>query len=137
MKGDFGGPTVSEQPNQLLTDRTERGVRVLASGPIFALVKGNQFDQATILQATESLTAPQLGEGLAKIQAANPDMATAPVLQALGASGAAIPLDTLGRTLDAATLADLTKQIVALAKAGGNAPTKIAALIDQEAGITS
>jgi hypothetical protein len=102
------------------------------------LVKGNQFDQATILQATEPLTAPQLGEGLAKIQAANKDMATAPVLQALGASGAAIPLDTLGRTLDAATLADLSKQVVALAQAGGNdAPTKIAALIDKEAGITS
>jgi len=58
------------------------------------------------------------------------------VVAALGASGAAIPLDTLGRTLDAATLTDLTKKIVAAAKAGGSdAPAKIAKLIDDEAGI--
>jgi hypothetical protein len=108
---------------------------VLASGPIDQLAKGNQFDQATILQATEPLTDPHLGEGLARAQQLNPDMTKPAVLQALGASDAAIALDKLGRSLDTATLTDLTKQIAALAAAGGAAaPGNIAALINKEAG---
>lgn len=108
---------------------------ILASGAITQLAKGNQFDQATILQATEPLVDPHLGEGLARAQQLNADMTKPAVVQAVGASGAAIALDKLGRSLDTATLTDLTKQIATLTAAGGSAaPGNIAALINKEAG---
>lgn len=100
---------------------------VLAASTISVLEKASVLDRVTVLQATEPLADPNLGKGLSQISQSNPDVADPAVMKVLGDSGAASDLDTIGQTLDKARLSDVTKQVVAIAKAGGaDAPTKIA-----------
>jgi hypothetical protein len=103
---------------------------ILAASVISALEKAPQIDRATVLQATEPLTDPKLGEGLAQLRTSNPGLSDPQVMQAVADSGAAAQLDTIGRTLDKTKLTDVTNQVIAIAKTGGaDAASKIAALL--------
>jgi hypothetical protein len=103
---------------------------VLAASAISTLEKAPQVDTTTVLQVTQPLADPKLGEGLAQIHAANPEVSDPQVMKAVADSGAAAQLDTIGQTLDKAKLTDVTKQVVAIAKTGAaDAPSKIATLL--------
>jgi hypothetical protein len=106
---------------------------ILAASTISDLEKAPQLDRVTVLQITEPLADPKLGQGLAQIAAANTGVADPQVAKAIADSGAAAQLDALGRTLDKAKLVDVTNQVIALAKAGGaDAPAKIATLLNAQ-----
>jgi hypothetical protein len=108
---------------------------VLVASTLTSLEKSPQIDQATVLKVTQPLIDPNLGEGLAQIQKTNAAVTDPAVTQAVADSGAAPLLDVIGRTLDKAKLADVTNQVIAIAKAGGgNAPSKIAELLKNQTG---
>jgi len=103
---------------------------VLAASVISTLEKAPQLDRVTVLEATEQLVNPGLGEGLAQIKVSNPGVADPEVMKALADSGAAAELDTIGRTVDKAALTDVTNQVIAIAKtAGADAPAQINTLL--------
>jgi hypothetical protein len=103
---------------------------VLAASVLSQLEKVQTVDQATVINVTEPLTDPQLGEGLARLGQVNPELNDPRVIKALGDSAAAPLLDVIGRGLDKTKLNDLSKQVIAIAKTGGTAaPATIAELL--------
>ena len=107
---------------------------VLAGSVIATLEKAPTLDRVTVLEATERLGDPKLGEGLAELTRTNPAVTDATVLKAVADSGAAADLDVLGRSLDRAQVTEVTNKVIAIAKAGEvDASAKIAELLRTEA----
>jgi hypothetical protein len=129
LKAKASAPAIAELTRRLSSPVVASNT-VLAASVLSNLEKAPTLDRVTVLQATESLADPKLGQGLAQINTTNPGVADPAVMKAVADSGTAAELDVIGRSFDKAQLTDVTNQVIALAKtAGAEAPAKIAELL--------
>jgi hypothetical protein len=106
--------------------------RTLLLGSLNELEGQDKLDRASVLKVAERFADPTLGEGLAKLEAANPELkANATVVQALAKSGAVPELDRLAASATPAELATLAADIGTAARAGS---TQVAAVVKARTG---
>ena len=80
------------------------------------------LDRSAVLQVNERFSDPQLGEGLLRLEAANPEVSgSAAVIKTLSESGVVPEIDKLARTLPDDQVAELSRNLIELSKQGDTA----------------
>jgi hypothetical protein len=91
------------------------------------------LDRATVLQVSERFADPQLGEGILRLEQANPELRQdAVVVNVLGNTGLVPELDRLARTLPQEALTTLSHELADAARA--NDMTRITTLVSTRLG---
>ena len=104
--------------------------RVLAEAVFTNLEVVAQVDQATALNVTARFSVARIGEGIAKVEAANAGIIDPAVIKAIAIADVAPELDRAGTILDKDALTELVNQVVTIAKSGAaDASPRIAALV--------
>lgn len=105
--------------------------KVLAAAALADLTRIAKLDRAAVLAVAQNYDEPDLGEGLARVEAKQPDLRDKPAsLAALVASGAVLDLDRVTRTMSEVDLTLFAGQIAAAAAA--NKPAAIRDLVNQK-----
>ncbi len=110
--------------------------KTLLLGSLNELESQDKLDRATVLKVAERFSDPTLGEGVARLEAANPELKTNnAVVQALAKSGTVPELDRLAAKATPDELAALAADVSVAARAGtpAQAATQVAALVKARA----
>lgn len=109
------------------------GSRTLLLAGLNELESQDKLDRAAVLKVAERFSDPTLGEGVARLEAANPELKTNnTMVQALAKSGAVPELDRLAARATPAELDALATDLTTAARAGG--AEQVAALVKARAG---
>jgi hypothetical protein len=109
------------------------GSRTLLLAGLNELESQDKLDRAAVLKVAERFSDPTLGEGVARLEAANPELKTNnTMVQALAKSGAVPELDRLAARATPTELDALATDLTTAARAGG--AEQVAALVKARAG---
>lgn len=96
------------------------GSRTLLLGGLQELEREDKLDRAAVLKVAERFADPTLGQGVARLEEANPELKTNNTLvQALAKSGTVPELDRLAATATSTELSALATDIATAARTGG------------------
>jgi hypothetical protein len=118
----------AEMVSLLASDRVAPS-KTLMEGAIVEFENLKRVDLVSVLPVVERFSGLEFGEGVLRLEEANPALATSTVARNLAQTGAVPELDRLGRVVDEKALPDIAKKIEKSARAG--VPKETAALIKE------